>query len=196
MGVIERVIAVAEFEGAAREAVHALKYQNRHAISGLMGRLMADAAAEAGGSLVVHVALHSSRRRERGYDQAAMLSRHLAQASSLPFEAKALVRVRKTLDQVQLALAERKLNLENAFKCEARLHGENVLLVDDVYTTGSTLTAAAQALRESGAGEIIGLVFARAEAGADRRRQQRAHGRLHEAPGMTASSVEMPSTGI
>jgi len=169
MGVIERVIGVAEFEGAAREAVHALKYQNRHAISGLMGRLMADAAAEAGGSLVVHVALHSSRRRERGYDQAAMLSRHLAQALSLPFEAKALVRVRKTLDQVQLAVAERKLNLENAFKCAARLHGENVLLVDDVYTTGSTLTAAGQALRESGAGEIIGLVFARAEAGADRR---------------------------
>jgi len=151
MGVIERVIGVAEFEGAAREAVHALKYQNRHAISGLMGRLMADAAAEAGGSLVVHVALHSSRRRERGYDQAAMLSRHLARALSLPFEAKALVRVRKTLDQVQLAVAERKLNLENAFKCEARLHGENVLLVDDVSDSGRTLAMVLALLVRAGA---------------------------------------------
>jgi ComF family protein len=169
LGVLERVLAVAEFEGTAREAVHALKYQNRHAISGLMGRLMAGAAASSGGILVVHAALHSSRRRERGYDQAALLARHAALMLGLPFDPKAMIRTRKTRDQVQLSATERRLNLENAFRCSGALQGESVLLVDDVFTTGSTLKAAALALREGGAGEITGLVFARAVAGADRR---------------------------
>jgi ComF family protein len=170
MGVIERVLAVAEFEGAAREAVHALKYQNRHAISGVMGRLMARAAVSAGSTLVVHAALHGSRRRERGYDQAALLARHVARSLRLPFDDGAIVRTRKTRDQVQLSASERKLNLENAFRCSSRLQGESVLLVDDVFTTGSTLKAAARALQDGGAGEITGLVFARAKAGTDRRR--------------------------
>jgi ComF family protein len=160
---------VAEFEAVSREAVHALKYGNRHAISGLMGRLMGRAAMHLGADVVVHVALHTSRRRERGYDQAAFLARHIARDLDIPFQKDALARTRKTRQQVTLGPQERRRNVEGAFRVTRPVQGRHVLLVDDVYTTGSTLEAAAAVLMESGSECVTGLVFARARAGVDGR---------------------------
>ena len=166
-GPLDGVVAVAEFEGPAREAVHGLKYENRHAISGLMGRLMAGACRHVAPDAVVHVPLHASRRRERGYDQAGMLARHLATSLDISCYSNALTRIRKTRQQVGLGPAERRNNVDGAFGARKRLDGAHLLLVDDVYTTGSTLRAAAGALREAGAERITAAVFARAQAGRD-----------------------------
>jgi len=75
---VDELCVVAEFAGTAREAVHALKYEGRHAISGLMGSGMAEAARGVDADAVVGVPLHPRRRRERGYDQAQMLARAVA----------------------------------------------------------------------------------------------------------------------
>jgi ComF family protein len=157
------LIAVAHFEGIAREAVHVLKYHGRHAIAGLMGRLMAGVAREVEVDCVAPIPLHSTRLRERGYDQAALLARSVAHALALPHQGKALKRVRATRQQVTLDALARQANVAGAFASPRAWDGERILLIDDVSTTGATMRSAAGALKASGAGAIVGLVFARAD---------------------------------
>jgi ComF family protein len=162
---LDRVVGVAEFEGVAREAVHALKYEEKHAISGLLGRLMAGAASHIEADLLVHAALHPSRRRERGYDQSALLARHMARELDIPFDVHAVTRTRKTRQQVRLGPAERNENLAGAFSVRRSVAGMRILVVDDVYTTGSTIRSVAAALHVAGAASVAGVVWAVASAG-------------------------------
>lgn len=163
---LDGITAVARFEDTSREAVHALKYSGHHAISSLMGRLMAEAARTIDATMVVPIPLHWTRRRERGYDQAAMLSRHVGRVLELPMERRALRRVRKTRQQATLDNEARQANVAGAFQSGEIVEGESILLVDDVFTTGATMEAAAGALRDAGAYRVIGLVFAWARPGA------------------------------
>ena len=113
--------------------------------------------------VIVPVPLHSHRLRERGYNQAALLAREMARQCGLLLDEQTLVRQRATAPQVELDVRQRKENVRGAFstRCNA-LIGRNVLLVDDVCTTGATLEACAQVLREAGAREIRALTAARA----------------------------------
>jgi ComF family protein len=153
--------SVALFEGVAREAVHDLKYRERHAIAPLLGRLLAHLIRPIDADLIAHVPLHASRRRERGYDQAQMLARRLAHEQTLS-HANLLVRTRKTQQQALLPSSQRQANVAGAFKARRALDGEHVVLVDDVTTTGATMQAAARALRAAGAGRVTAVAFARA----------------------------------
>ncbi len=166
---VRTVVAVADFDGAAREAVHALKYEGRHAISSTMGRLMAAALQDGVPDLVTPVPLHRARRRERGYDQAALLARTLAAELGVPCDAGALARTRRTQQQVTLGPEQRRSNVAGAFIAQRVLNGQTVLLVDDVFTTGATMRAAARAVLDAGGGEVTGMVFAYATVGRDRR---------------------------
>lgn len=157
---LDGLVAVAEFDGVAREAVHALKYNGRHAIAGMLGRLMAG-VAPAPVDLVVPVPLHASRRRERGYDQSALLAGRVARELGLPHAPRALTRTRRTEQQATLQADRRRANVAGAFVSRP-WRGEAILLVDDVATTGATIDAAARALKEAGAGKVMGLVFAQA----------------------------------
>jgi ComF family protein len=112
-----------------------------------------------GATSVVPVPLHPSRRRERGFNQARDLARHLG----LPV-VEALARVRSTAPQAQLSAAERRRNLEGAFattRHAARLIGATVVVVDDVSTTGATLEGCALALRSAGVADVRALTAAR-----------------------------------
>jgi ComF family protein len=157
---IAGVVAVAEHDGVAREAVHALKFGERHAIASMMGRLMAAAVAPHEVHVVAPVPLHPARRRERGYDQAGMLAAHVARALETPCRKGLIRRTRRTRQQVSLDGIQRQENVRGAFAPRERLQGETVLLVDDVLTTGATMSAAASAAREAGAGSVIACVFA------------------------------------
>lgn len=110
---------------------------------------------------VVAVPLHWRRRFTRGFDQAEAIARALANAANLPYVA-ALRRRRSTRPQTFRGKAARRVNLEGAFTTRSRvgLDGLSLALIDDVTTTGSTLSAAASALRAAGAREVIGLVAA------------------------------------
>ncbi len=154
--------SVALFTDAAREAVHTLKYNERHAISSLLGGLMAQLASAGDYDLVLHVPLHPSRRRERGYDQSQLLAKAVAKTLHLPY-VSGLRRVRKTQQQALLENRDARMrNVAGAFEATRAFHGETVPLVDDVSTTGATLRAAAGGLLDAGAGRVAGLVFARA----------------------------------
>jgi ComF family protein len=153
------------YAGALSAIVHALKYQQRTSLAKPLGDLIARHCGDAlsGADLVVPVPLHRSRQRERGFNQAALLARALP----LPC-ADALARVRATPSQTDLPAHKRKLNVKGAFALsrEAGLRvevsGRCVVLVDDVATTGATLSECAKVLREAGAREVRAVTAARA----------------------------------
>ncbi|MCY3781006.1 MAG: ComF family protein [Chloroflexi bacterium] len=106
---------------------------------------------------IVPVPLHSNRESERGYNQAELLSRPVAQATGIPCEPTWLRRIRDTSQQAQLAAVDRRQNVADAFQASAEVAGKSILLVDDVVTTGSTLGACAGALRTRNAESVFGI---------------------------------------
>lgn len=153
--------AIGAHDGALRAIVHALKYDGRRSLARRLGQLMHDRGARVlgGASCAVPVPLHYSRRRERGFNQAADLAREL----DLPVVG-ALRRTRATVTQTGLPAAQRHRNVRGAFALARRspaLAGAVVVLVDDVCTTGATLEACARVLKSTGVAEVRALTAAR-----------------------------------
>ena len=156
--------AVCLFEGAARQLVHSLKYANFRAVAPDMARLLADLPGPrpVPGEVIVPVPLHPRRERARGYNQSELLARTVGKRMGLPVRPGIVRRVRNTPPQVSIEnYEERRSNIEGSFACPAGLSGESVLLMDDVVTTGSTMSACAAALKAAGARSVWGLAFAR-----------------------------------
>lgn len=114
---------------------------------------------------LVPVPLHPARRRERGYNQAEAIAAALGRHSGVPVRAGALTRPRATTTQTRLGREERRGNLEGAFACPdpGAVQGSRLLLVDDVFTTGSTVSACARELRRAGCSEVGVFALGRVE---------------------------------
>lgn len=147
--------------------VSLLKYSDRSDLAGLMAAWMLRAGGEllADVDVVVPVPLHRTRLMRRRFNQSADLARRVAAGAKLPYRPLALARVKATRPQVGLGGAARRRNLQGAFAVNERgkreIEGRRVLLVDDVYTTGTTVSAAARALKRAGAREVEVLTFSR-----------------------------------
>lgn len=163
-GALSGIRAVCSFEGPIRVAVHQYKYGGLRVLAGplsaILEQYLKDHPLKA--RLLVPVPLHSNRLRDRGYNQAALLASELSARSGREVLLDRLFRERDTAPQVELPGDRRRSNVDGAFRWRGEdLKGENVLLVDDVSTTGATLSACAQALKLAGSGSIWGLVLAR-----------------------------------
>ncbi len=156
----------APFAGTTRRALHALKYAGERRLAMPLGAVIAERwrRAGAGGQLLVPVPVHAGRRRERGYDQAALIAEAAAGRLGMPWQA-AVVRTRATAAQYRLDRGHRATNVANAFAVDpgsrASIAGRWVVLVDDVVTTGATLCAAARALLDGGADAVSAITVAR-----------------------------------
>jgi ComF family protein len=153
--------AIGSYDGALRAVVHALKYDHRRSLARPLALRMLERGSDvlSGADAVVPVPLHRSRRRERGFNQAADLAKHLG-LRVVP----ALRRIRATAPQVSLAAGRRHGNVRGAFAATpaaASLRGQTIVLIDDVSTTGATLDACAEALQAAGVREVRALTAAR-----------------------------------
>ena len=157
---------VAPYGTLLRRAIHALKYGGEQRLARPLGRLVAERwrIAGRGGQLLVPVPIHRDRRRERGYDQAELVARAVGRTLGLPVVG-AIERRRATARQFALDRTERRGNVEGAFGVPAphaaAVADRWVVLVDDVVTTGATLSACAAALRASGALAVSAVAIAR-----------------------------------
>ena len=154
--------------GVVRRLIHEFKYRERihlrHVIGDWLGAVLNDPRIDPSRfDVIVPVPLHPAKRRERGFNQAELLARSLSDRTSLPVDL-ALQRVRFTRTQTAFDRAERMENLHNAFRLRRRrdVQGLRVLLVDDVLTTGSTLSECARVLKRAGASSVYAATAARA----------------------------------
>lgn len=147
------------YKGAVRQSIYRLKYGNRREygiayaqeLAGRYGTWIRSRDIQ----LIVPIPLHSKRRRQRGFNQAEIVARELGQQLQLPVCCDLLIRCIDTRPQKELNDKERKNNLKKAFKiARNNVQLEHILLVDDIYTTGSTMDGAAEVLREAGASRI------------------------------------------
>ncbi|MGA3373831.1 MAG: ComF family protein [Terracidiphilus sp.] len=186
-----RAVAYGPYEGRMREAIHALKYNRLHAAARGLGRMLAQAIAQLADEapaemLVVPVPLHRSKFAERGFNQARSLAFNALGALRkthpewrLTLAPSTLMRLRATESQAGLNPRRRRANVRGAFTVSdpAAVNLKHVLLIDDIFTTGSTARAAAQALVKSGAASVWVATLARA-------------GRIHERRRATSAGFE------
>lgn len=161
----EALRSFAIYQDPLREAIHRLKYGGDVGLGEVLSKHLVELYNQLKWEIdmVVPVPLSSKRLKERGYNQAGMLGRPLAYATQKSYRPGALQRKRETRSQVGLSARERRQNVEGAFRAQAgEVKGKVVLVVDDVTTTGSTISACAQALREAGASAVYGMTLCRA----------------------------------
>jgi len=164
---LEGIVAAAYFSGPLRDAIHSLKYQGNRALAAPLSAYLLEAwqrawpASSPTPDLIVPVPLHGRRLAERGYNQSALLARAVGRARAVPLAERAVSRLRDTPSQTGLDPAARRRNVSGAFACQGNVTGREVVLVDDVCTTGATLEACAVALKAGGATRVWALTVAR-----------------------------------
>ena len=151
-------------EGPIREAIHSLKYRGVRAAATELGVLLAQFLKDQPmpGDVIVPVPLHPRRFHERGYNQSTLLARQVAKLTGLSLSEGSLARTKDSPPQVLAGSREqRREYVAGSFQGNSDVHGRAVILVDDVATTGSTLSSCASTLKAAGATSVWGLVLAR-----------------------------------
>ncbi len=174
----ERAVAYGSYDGGLRDLIHLLKFQQVRPAAAVLGRMLAEAIANleqampAGTGLsrkigVVPVPLHARKQGQRGFNQAEMIARRALQQLARPerFDlcSGVLVRCRETGSQIGLTRHQRRENLRGAFAVSdaTRIADRDILLIDDVYTTGTTASECARVLRRAGAARVWVATVAR-----------------------------------
>ena len=163
-----RVIAPFRYAFPLDSLIPAFKYHRQYAFGRLMAELLTQALreeyrAQPAPQCLVPMPLHHRRQAQRGFNQATELARPVARALQLPLLSDALQRVRATESQQGLSAADRRRNLQGAFRCQAAasIEGRHVALLDDVVTTGASVRAASRVLLEAGAEQVSVWCIAR-----------------------------------
>lgn len=163
----DRAFSPCVYDGAIRELIHEFKYNGKDHLGAPLSRLMIDFAKEYNLPMqmldfIIPVPLHNSRLREREFNQAEVLSKFIAAEFKKELLNDVLWRHRHTKTQADLQMQERLLNVKDSFSVskDSRMESKNLLLVDDVLTTGATSSEAARALKKSGANIVFVLTLA------------------------------------
>jgi len=159
----------ARYDGVVKDLILLYKYRGFEVLSGVLADFLIRSLGReedlwSGVEAVVPVPLHPDKEKRRGFNQARLLAKRLGRQKNIPLMAGRLVKVRPTAAQTSLEAREREINLKGAFQVQktAGLKGKVVLLVDDVYTTGSTIRECSRALRKAGIKEVRAVTVAQA----------------------------------
>ena len=162
---VDGIRAPFSFDGIVRSAIHYLKYRRIRALAKPLAEYLYACIQDNGirAEVLVPVPLHPRKLKERGYNQAELLACELGKLTGWPVEATLLVRIKDAPPQARTTSAqERRQNVKGAFACKGRLlQGKAVLLVDDVCTTGATINACAEVLKNLPAASVWALTVAR-----------------------------------
>ena len=153
----DNLLVLFEFEDKIRQLIHLLKYKHHLTLADYFAaeailrfsRLNKQVYTE-----IIPVPLYKTRMRERGYNQSEEIAKALAKTIQIPVKSEHLLRIRPTSTQTKMNREDRERNVKNAFFCPSKLYHNNILLVDDVITTGSTIEACVKTLKEAGANSV------------------------------------------
>ena len=156
----DHVCAPFTYAFPADALVQALKYRGMLAIAPLFGSAIASSLDQRP-DVILPMPLADARLRERGFNQAQEIARHVAKLTGIALLPRACRKVRDTAPQVALPWKERAKNVRKAFVCDEDFTGLHIAVVDDVMTTGATLNELARNLKQAGAARVTGLIVAR-----------------------------------
>jgi ComF family protein len=153
---------VFEKDTAIQSLIHALKYEFKFKVGLYLGEQIGERGRDKINSwradFIVPIPLHRVKKAERGYNQSFYLAKGVSKVSGIKVSSRILRRKKFTISQTQLSRTERQANVLNAFEVKARhLEGKRIILIDDVITTGSTVSEAARVLKNAGATEVFAL---------------------------------------
>lgn len=164
--IFKKAISIANYNGIIKNIIIAFKYKKREGISKIIEKIIFQYLEKnyffnKNIDLIIPVPLHKSRLKQRGFNQSEILAKIIKKKYSFKIE-KSLIRIKKTRPQVELNIKERKDNIKNAFilKIPEKIKDKNILLIDDVYTTGSTIKECSKVLQKAKAKTIYVLTFA------------------------------------
>jgi ComF family protein len=158
----DATVAALAYAFPADALVHALKFRGELAVAPLLAQLLAERLAHAARcDWLLPVPISAARLRERGYNQALEIARHVSQATGVPLAPALCRRVRDTAAQTELPWERRAANVRGAFAADGPLDGACVAVLDDVMTTGATLDEIAATLKGAGAASVVNWVVAR-----------------------------------
>lgn len=159
-----RAFAPLVYVGETVALITRLKFGNQRYLAKYLSAFLADTyiSNNIDADLIIPIPLHKIRLKERGYNQSELLANNLAERVNVPVNATALVRQKETHAQVGLSSAQRKHNIENAFAVTDKnaVKGKKIVVVDDVLTTGATVSEAAKVLHKAGAAAVFAVVLA------------------------------------
>jgi ComF family protein len=168
-GSIEEIMSYWEFSEGLQDVIHELKYQRKPSLGYKLGTYLSAAIPSyilPSLDIIIPIPLHKTKLRERGYNQAEYIANGISDQWNIPSNSHILFRQKFTRTQTRLNKEQRAENLKEAFVVDQShanvIAAGNILLVDDVFTTGATMENAAKILWESGAGKIYGLTLATA----------------------------------
>ena len=159
-----QVFSPLSYEGGYKKTIYRFKFRGQKGLAKPMGRLMAELAdhMEIPFDAVTWAPMTDKKRRERGYDQSELLARAAAKELNLPC-LPLLKKVRENKTQHELSARQRWLNVKNAYRAEKAAEGKTLLLIDDIVTTGATVSECAKTLYAAGAKAVVGLCAADAQ---------------------------------
>jgi ComF family protein len=161
-----KAIFVFRQDSAVQNLLHSLKYDKKFLsgifLGGLLAKTFKDEIRKWYADFIIPVPLHRLKKAERGYNQSEYIAKGLKRELKIEIFKNALKRIRFTETQTHLNYSERKLNVKNAFRVSNTnvIENKNIILVDDVVTTGSTINECAEALKKAGAKNVYGLFVA------------------------------------
>lgn len=152
------------YEGAIKTLIYKLKYSKGKYLAPYLSLFLLDEFAKQDWNVdvVIPVPLFASREKKRGFNQATLLSSQFTNMLNLPIDTQTLIRIKNTPTQTKLTKQERKINLTKAFKVtnKQNVKNKNILLIDDVFTTGATIEECSEVLKKAGAKNIYILTLA------------------------------------
>lgn len=171
---IDGIISSISYKGIVKKLIYQFKYPPYLSdLKGILGKLLCEGLIqqEAFGAFIsskkvwiVSIPLYKDRERKRGYNQSVLLAKEMSESLKIPYAPQILQREKKTKPQFELRREERAKNIKDAFsvseKFKSKIKGKNIILVDDITTTGATLRECAKVLKKSGAAKVLGVTLA------------------------------------
>ncbi|HEX2924829.1 MAG TPA: ComF family protein [Ruminiclostridium sp.] len=160
------MICVGSYSGSLKNSLKRFKFGNKPSYYRTFGKLLTmkiqNTPQMVCFDMIVPVPMHKERQKQRGYNQAGLMAEQASRILGLPCEENLLIKVKASKSQSVLSRSERLINLEDAFKVvdNKLLQGKNILLIDDILTTGSTVNQCCKALKAAGAEKVIAGVIA------------------------------------
>ncbi len=158
----EKVMALGLYQESLKDLILGFKFQGRERLGDFFAQRFSEACPEA--DVILPVPLHPKKLRQRGYNQSAVIAKRLSRIRKIAWSPSVLKKIKETLPQSELRGTARRKNLQGAFIVTDRekISGKRVLLIDDVYTTGTTVREASKQLLKQGAKSVTVFVIARA----------------------------------